>query len=152
MYKYSTRHGIERTRERRHLKKDRRVMKDLRLAIQRGRSAEDFSGLEKSYLANAAKGNSYALAYNGFCYIIGGDDNRCVTMFALPGWFGKRKKIIHTKETRNYKQVCEEHRKKNEKEQQIRNVEQELILAQKESADDIHKTNQDSDPIHEIGM
>ena len=95
----ATVHSIERARER-YATNEKTATKNIHLALERGKSAEEFSSKERHYLQNCAKGNVTALAYNNFCYIVS-EEGFCVTMYHLPEWFGKKRFYDGKKEIRN---------------------------------------------------
>ena len=98
-------HGAQRAKERQNLKNPRSIEKNMQLALQRGKRAEDFSSWERNFLSTEAKNNCTAVAYNNFCYIFSADD-ACVTLYPLPVWFGKKKRFHGKERIRNYKQYC----------------------------------------------
>lgn len=101
----TTLHSIERAQERRNLKTKRAAVKNIQLALERGKRAEDCTSWERAYLQNEARDNSIAIAYNGFCYIVG-ESRVCVTLYALPSWFGKKKHFNGKERIRDYKKYC----------------------------------------------
>jgi len=91
-YASSSHHSICRMKDRCSAKNPREADRSIRLAIERGKRAGDLTSWESAYLRNEAHGGCTAVAYNGFCYIV----NRhgiCVTVHALPAWFGRRKQF-----------------------------------------------------------
>ena len=97
-----TYHSIDRIMERANLKNEQAAKRNINLALERGKRAEDFSSWEKSYLNNAGHGNCIAVAYNNFCYIIS-DSGCCIMTYQLPKWFGKKKHFNVKERIRNYK-------------------------------------------------
>ncbi len=95
-------HGTRRAKERQNLKNQRSVEKNVQLAIQRGKRAEDCTSWEHAFLSVEAKNNCTAVAYNNFCYIIS-PDCVCITMYPLPAWFGKKKAFNGKERIRNYR-------------------------------------------------
>lgn len=89
-------HGAERMKERCNLKSQKNIAKSIELAIQRGKRAEDLSSWERNFIEKDNRNDCTAIAYNGYCYIIG-PNNVCITIYALPTWFGK-KKLFNGKE------------------------------------------------------
>ena len=101
-------HGVSRAKERCNLKNVRSTEKNVALAIQRGKRAEDCTSWERAYLSKEAYDGCTAIAYNNFCYIFNADDV-CVTIHALPSWFGKKKHFDGKERIRNFKQYCRNH-------------------------------------------
>ena len=97
----STIHSLDRAKERAGLN-EKRAYKMIDQALRRGKSAEDFTSWEKSYLEGESKSNTTAIAYNNFCYIIN-ENGFCVTLYPLPAWFGKKKHFNGKKRIRNMK-------------------------------------------------
>lgn len=98
-------HAMERSKERRNLKNQRSAIKNIELAIERGKRAEDFTSWEREYLYDLATDNCYAIAYDTFCYIVS-DEGCCITMYRLPAWFGKKKHFEGKERIRDYKKYC----------------------------------------------
>lgn len=90
-YEIASYHSIVRAKERLGYNA-KNALKQINRALDRGKSAEDFTSWERDYLRNecADRADAKAIAYNNFCYIVG-DDGKCVTMYELPAWFGKKK-------------------------------------------------------------
>ena len=95
----ATVHSIDRAKER-FCNNEKTAIKNIHLALERGKVAEEFSSKERQYLESVAKGNVTAIAYNNFCYIVN-EDGFCVTMYHLPDWFGKKRFYDGKKEIRN---------------------------------------------------
>lgn len=98
-------HGVSRAKERRKVKNVRSAEKNVTMAIQRGKRAEDCTSWERAYLSNEAYDNCVAIAYNNFCYIVN-TAGVCVTLYPLPIWFGKKKHFNGKERIRDYKQYC----------------------------------------------
>ena len=98
-------HGVSRAKDRRNVKNIRSAEKNVILAIQCGKRAEELSSWERSYLSREAYNDCTAIAYNNFCYIVNSAGS-CVTLYPLPAWFGKRKHFDGKERIRNYKQYC----------------------------------------------
>ena len=98
-------HGVSRAKERCNVKNVRSAEKNVSLAVQRGKRAEDCTSWEREYLSKEAYDNCIAIAYNNFCYIVNAD-GICVTLYPLPAWFGKKKHFDGKERIRNYKQYC----------------------------------------------
>ena len=73
--------------------------------ISRGKTAEDFTQDESSYLENIPYDNCTAKAYNGFCLIIS-ETGECVTLYPLPEWFGKKRYYSGKTRIRNMKRYA----------------------------------------------
>ena len=83
-----TRHAIERTTERCR-KSKHAAERFLSLAMTRGTTGTDLPDWERLYLKSRSEETGHnALCYAGYCLIIGQND-RVVTMYSLPTWFGK---------------------------------------------------------------
>ena len=95
-------HAAQRVKERRHLKNSGSVERNMQLALQRGKRAEDCTSWEREFLNTIPRNDCTAIAYNNFCYIFS-DSNICVTVYALPAWFGKKKAFNGKERIRNYK-------------------------------------------------
>ena len=98
----ATVHSIERGKERLGLN-ERRAEKTIQLAIERGKDYTEFnSSRERKYLEQHSNSEAYAVAYNGYCYIIG-SSGFCVTVYELPVWFGKKKQYDGKTKIKNMK-------------------------------------------------
>lgn len=98
----ATIHSIERSKERLGLN-ERRAEKIIQLAIERGKTYNDFnSSHERKYLEQHTDSEVYAVAYNGYCYIIS-NLGFCVTVYELPEWFGKKKQYDGKTKIKNMK-------------------------------------------------
>lgn len=100
----TTIHCIERAKERTGTN-ERKAYKMISLALERGKTSEDFTSWERDYLQNEAANNCVALAYNGYCYIVN-EDGFCITLYKLPSWFGKKKHFNGKERIRDYKKYC----------------------------------------------
>lgn len=98
---YTTYHSIDRAKERAGLN-ERKATKMIELALERGKSANYFSSMEKSYLESEGYDGCTAIAYNNFCYIVN-ENGICVTLYPLPAWFGKKKRFDGKEKIRNPK-------------------------------------------------
>lgn len=98
-------HGVSRAKDRCNVKNVRSAEKNVTLAIQRGKRAEDLTSWEREYLRKEAHDDCTAIAYNNFCYIVNAS-GACVTLYPLPAWFGKKKHFNGKERIRNYKQYC----------------------------------------------
>lgn len=108
----ATIHSIERAKERANLN-EKKAIRNIAKALERGKKASDFSSWERSYLEDESTEVSTAIAYNGFCYIIG-EYGQCITLYALPSWFGNKKHFVGKEKIRNYKKYCKNNRVYNE--------------------------------------
>ena len=98
-------HGVSRAKDRCNVKNVRSAEKNVTLALQRGKRAEDLTSWEREYLSKEAHDDCTAIAYNNFCYIVN-TAGVCVTLYPLPSWFGKKKHFNGKERIRNYKQYC----------------------------------------------
>lgn len=97
----TTLHSLERAKERMGMN-EKSAIKEIERALERGKTAEEFTSWERNYLSKEAKGDCRAMAYNGYCYIFKSDDT-CLTMYRLPVWFGKKKHFDGKKRIKNFK-------------------------------------------------
>lgn len=95
-YAVVTSHGLERGRERRDFNKQK-MKREFLFALRNGKSAEDFCGKRRNYMLAKQDRGCYALAYNGFCFIVS-SEGECITMYKLPEWFLKKKTIFYGSE------------------------------------------------------
>ena len=104
-YCSATHHSVERTIERADMN-EKEAMRFISLAIERGKSSREFHSDERSYLESKAhEDGCRAVVYNGYVFILGKHD-RCVTMYKLPTWFGKKKNYDGKQKVRNAKKYC----------------------------------------------
>lgn len=97
-----TEHSIERAMERIGLERDA-AERFLLNGMVRGKSGEFYSGKEKRFLETHAKGDRLSsIAYNGYCLVMC-DDQVCLTVYALPDWFGKKERYNHKERIRKAK-------------------------------------------------
>ena len=100
-YEIASYHSIVRAKERLGYN-EKNALKQINRALERGKTAEQFSSMERTYLEEKCDGVTRAIAYNNFCYIVS-DTGICVTVFALPTWFGKKKHYAGKEQIRNVK-------------------------------------------------
>ena len=100
-YEIASYHSIVRVKERLGYN-EKNALKQINRALERGKTAEQFSSKERTYLEDKCDETKYAIAYNNFCYIVG-TDGVCVTVFSLPTWFGKKKHYDGKEPIRNAK-------------------------------------------------
>ena len=100
-YEIASYHSLVRAKKRLGYN-EKNAIKQINRALERGKTADDFTSWEREYLRNEGSETTYAVAYNNFCYIIG-SDGVCVTMYALPAWFGKKKHFNGKEKIRNVK-------------------------------------------------
>ncbi|MGN0487350.1 MAG: hypothetical protein ACI4GB_08985 [Acutalibacteraceae bacterium] len=103
----ATVHSVERAKERAGLN-ERKAYKMIDHALERCKRAEDFTSWERDYLKGECKGNTTAIAYNNFCYIVN-EEEFCVTLYPLPAWFGKKKHFNGKERIRNMKAYSRNH-------------------------------------------
>lgn len=95
-------HSIERAIERIGLER-KAAERFLLNGLRHGRTGDHYSGRERRFLESHAKGDQLsAIAYNGYCLVMC-DDKVCLTVYALPDWFGKKIRYDHKKRIRNAK-------------------------------------------------
>ena len=95
----ATVHSIDRAKER-FCNNEKTATKNIHLALERGKTADEFTSKERDFLINTAQGDVTALAYNNFCYLVN-SEGFCITMYPLPNWFGKKRFYDGKKEIRN---------------------------------------------------
>lgn len=95
-------HSINRAMERCNIKNRQSAERSIFLAMEHGKRAEDYTSWERTYLNGIAQDGCTAIAHNGFCYIVS-DQETCVTVYALPAWFGKKKAFDGKERIRNRK-------------------------------------------------
>lgn len=105
----TTLHSIDRLKERCNIKNYKAAERDISLAIQRGKHAEQYAPWERTYLSAEAYDNCTAIAYNNFCYIIN-EFGMCVTVYNLPAWFGQKKHFAGKERICDYKKYCKANR------------------------------------------
>ena len=96
-----TLHSLERAKSRMGIN-TKPAIKQIKHALERGKTFKDFSSWERKYLEKEAYGDCIAIAYNGYCYIFS-NDNTCVTLYPLPSWFGKKKHFDGKNKIKNFK-------------------------------------------------
>ena len=97
----TTYHCIERAKERLGLN-ERKAIKMIELAIERGKTCDEFTSWERNYLEKECRDGSFPVVYNDFCYILS-NSCICITLFPLPIWFGKKKRFDGKEKVRNAK-------------------------------------------------
>ena len=96
----NSRHSIERAKERAGLN-EKKAVKMIELARKRGIDSTGCKwSLDRNYLEKRSDGSTIALAYNGCCYIFDRTSMKCITMYVLPKWFGKKKTFYKTEPRR----------------------------------------------------
>ncbi len=97
----NTYHSINRAKERAGLNR-KKAEKMMELARSRGIGFEDCKwSLDRMFLINRTNEVAVALAYNGYCFIFNRDTADCITMYALPKYFGKKKTFYGNSNKRN---------------------------------------------------
>ena len=87
----TTYHAVQRTQERAGMSTGK-AERFVRNAVKRGLGVDSFKSIEHEYLKSYdTEDGCRAVVYNSYCFVISGEDN-CITMFALPDWFGKNNK------------------------------------------------------------
>ena len=103
-----TKHSLLRSKKRLGLNK-RCAEKVISTALIRGKTAENFSSWEKTYLESEGLNGCQAIAYNGFCFIVS-RGNTCITLYRLPSWFGQKKHFDGKTKIRNAKKYYKYHK------------------------------------------
>ena len=99
-----TDHSLQRAKERLS-KNEKEACTYIIKAMERGTTSDAFRSQERMYLQN--KENAYPgtkiRVYDGNCFVFTADtdDEICLTLFPLPGWFGKKKHYIGKTMIRN---------------------------------------------------
>lgn len=83
-----TYHSIVRTEERARMNQASAIRMISR-AKARGQESGCFPAKERKYLEVKELYGMHALYYTGFCFIFN-EEYKCVTMFPVPIWFGKK--------------------------------------------------------------
>ena len=98
---FATPHAVKRAKERRGYNA-KRALNWIKKALERGRDYTFYTARERDYLREEGKGDCFALAYDGFCFIL---DQRgvCVTLYELPRDFGRKKPYVGKTKIRNDK-------------------------------------------------
>ena len=97
----NTMHSLDRAKERAGFNR-KKAEKMMELARTRGIGFEDCKwSLDRMFLLNRTNEAAIALAYNGYCFIFNRDTADCITMYALPKHFGKKKTFYSTGGKRN---------------------------------------------------
>jgi len=102
---FVTKHSLQRVKERCNIKNSQSAINTIQRARLHGKDASKYTSCEREYLENAGQGNCTAFAYNNFCYIFS-DQGKCVTVYALPEWFGQKKHFDGKNRIRNYRKYC----------------------------------------------
>ncbi len=100
----ATNHFIDRAKERAGIN-EKKAERMISLALERGKTSEDFTSWEREYLKREEHDNCIAIAYAGFCYIFTYQRD-CLTVYQLPTWFGKKKHYNGKERIRDYKKYC----------------------------------------------
>lgn len=100
-----TQHSIERAKLRIRSKSTNYSKKQVQMAYERGRRAEDLCSWERNYMEKQKRNQcDEPVAYNGFCYIFAVYREReeaiCLTVYPLPPWFNRRKSHYYHKKER----------------------------------------------------
>ena len=100
-------HSVNRAMERGRVKNARSAEKRIATALQRGKRASEYSSWERSYLMSRDSGCT-AIAYNNFCYLVN-ENGKCMTLYPLPVWFGKKKRFQgkeRIRDMKKYQRYC----------------------------------------------
>ena len=83
-----TTHAYDRADERLDLNK-KQAKQLIKQAFKWGKTADDFSSIERDYLRGKSIDGGIVIVYQKICYIFS-QAGHCITMYKLPFWFGKR--------------------------------------------------------------
>lgn len=99
-----TSHSISRAKERLH-KNKKNACTYIKKAVERGRTADSFTSLERVYLEHLQESHSgrKTVIYDRNCFIFSPDGSTCITVFPLPSWFGRKKQFDGKKRIRHSK-------------------------------------------------
>ena len=101
--------SIDRVKERAGLNK-KRARKMMDLARARGiRSHECHWNVDRNFMESKCNDEVEAVAYNGYCFILERQTMHCITVFALPKNFGKKKTYYDKtsrRENQGYSRFC----------------------------------------------
>ena len=84
MYSY---HSIQRTVERAGLNK-KAAIRMIENDWIKGKDSQEFGKREREYLKRKETEGRRILIYSGYCFLFD-EDSVCITMYAVPVWFGK---------------------------------------------------------------
>ena len=102
-YVFNSCHSYKRAKERAGLPR-KRAERMIELARTRGMEYTDCSwSIDKHFLERKSDEETKAVAYNGYCFILNRETLACITMFALPKHFGKKKTFYGAKDA-DYRQ------------------------------------------------
>ena len=97
-----SKHSLDRAKERAGLN-EKRARKMMELARKRGvRSEQCRWTVDRTFLESKCNDEVEAVAYNGYCFILQRQTLHCITVFALPKDFGKKKTYYGNNECRDY--------------------------------------------------
>lgn len=85
MYSY---HSMKRTIERAGLNK-KAAIRMIENAWAKGKDSQEFGKREREYLQRKETEGRKMLIYAGYCFLFD-EDSVCITMYAVPVWFGKK--------------------------------------------------------------
>lgn len=95
-------HSLDRAKERAGLN-EKRARKMMERARKRGiRSEQCRWTVDRTFLESKCNEKAEAVAYNGYCFILQRQTLHCITVFALPKNFGKKKTYYCNYGGRNY--------------------------------------------------
>ena len=101
-------HSIERAKERAGFN-EKRARKMMSLARNRGIRSQDCRwSVDRKFLESKCNEEVEAVAFNGYCYILERQTMHCITVFALPKDFGKKKTYYDSRNRR--KMQCYDNR------------------------------------------
>ena len=101
----TTKHFLDRAKERSVFKSQAAIERDAWRAYQRGKIAQDFRGREKEYLLKKESYGCQAIAFNGSCYIFS-EEAVAITRYSLPDWFGRPVHYNGKQTIRDFRRYC----------------------------------------------
>ena len=109
-YNYNcTTHSIVRAKERAGLNR-KKATKMIEVAKIRGIHSEECTwSVDRRFLESRTNDVTFAVAYNGYCFIYLRENQKCLTMYRLPKNFGQKKTQYKSnmKKNKNVFEYCE---------------------------------------------
>ncbi len=97
----ATYHSLVRAKERLGLKADA-AEREIRKAFMQDLDVSEFTAREKEYLNSKEIYGAAVKVYKNICYIFS-EEGVCITVYKVPGWFGRRQFFDGKKKIRNPK-------------------------------------------------
>lgn len=92
-----TKHGEKRSKERLGLNR-KKIERRAKLAFERGKRAQDCTyAKDRRYLEARTNSIAVAVAHGEYCYIFNKKNKVCITVYALPHDFDKKKNYTHNR-------------------------------------------------------